>query len=215
MFITFERSSTVAKTKEAVRSQSPQTDELKVLRLLQPSRTDDPNEINWEHLSLAYQNPSASLRRMALYQLLIIFCFAVGSVLILADLYLMSKMSAKYNNLFECLDIDNMFGADSTAYYLWAQEDFTFSQYSAMTGVYECFCRSKFAKNAPLLFCRGENVNEHKQILTGMVIGVVNNILFVIIQKCAGKIGFVSTINQTRFVMINIFIVAFINSSLT
>jgi hypothetical protein len=155
MFITFERSSTVAKTKQAVRSQLPLTNELKVLRLLQPSRTDDPNEINWEHLSLAYQNPGASLRRMALYQLLIIFCFAVGSVLILADLYLMAKISAKYNDISQCLDIDNLFGADSSAYYAWAQEDYKFNQYSAMTGVYECFCESKLAKTAPLLFCRG------------------------------------------------------------
>ena len=106
----------------------------------------------------------------------------------------MAKMSAKYNDSYQCRDIDNMFEGNSVTYYSWALEDKKYRQISAMTGVYECFCKSELAKTAPPLFCSGENMNEHKQILTGMTIGVVNNVLFLIIQKCAGKIGFVSTI---------------------
>jgi hypothetical protein len=47
-----------------------------------------------------------------------------------------------------------------------------------------------------------------------MTIGVVNNLLAFIVQKSAEKIGFAKQINRLRFVMINIFVLTFFNTSL-
>ena len=59
-----------------------------------------------------------------------------------------------------------------------------------MTGVYECLCISQYAKDAPRGFCAGYHVFEHKEILTGLTIGIINNLAALLIQKCAEKIGF-------------------------
>ena len=82
-----------------------------------------------------------------------------------------------------------------------------------MTGIYQCFCASKYSKRTGT-FCIGYQVFEHRQIITGMIIGIVNNLLAFIVQKSAEKIDFAKQINRLRFVMINIFVLTFLNLSL-